>query len=608
MKKLNEQKGSVTIYLGIIFMAMVLVVGLFIDLARIKAAQNQFRRTLNASARSVMANYDTRFRTNFGLFKLYKSDNKEFQKYILTNVSSSNQQKNNLLDFRYEGSSFQLGRTLLDDNDRRVLKQQILEDMKYRAPLELTRELIDKFMQIRNATAFYTDTNEKRKSINTVNDKFVSISENNKNIQTIKGQLSQNKTELKNTKDEIKKAQLASENGRLRSDIKSELDKVSRTRTEIDVELSKMEKTKTTRVFDNNNPAQQGLGVEDGPVKQSVQDTVTRRKEDLNKINAEIKQSEAALKKEGKTEGVSPGLLTEIGINSADVVNESINQTVNAEAYRNPAVERKLRQEASALQAVYSNISSYLNPVAVNGNRKGFEITDGPKADSAAKRLTDIFEIINVKERLIDLRDEILINEYALTYLSMLTDPRAGIFYPHWLTETEFVCYGEKNPMVIAITDLYMTRFALDSMAYFAFSKLPPEPLQRTIYSLIMGALQAVVDTYKLVGAREAVPVAVMYPENPLANITVNYKDHLRLFLLLNSNEEGKLKRITHVITERGGVLPGDSKTWIKGRAETSIKMWFLPLAGIKNLSKGPFGTVIKNGRCYIAKEVEYGY
>jgi len=124
-----------------------------------------------------------------------------------------------------------------------------------------------------------------------------------------------------------------------------------------------------------------------------------------------------------------------------------------------------------------------------------------------------------------------------------------------------------------------------------------------------MGALEAARDTYKLAVDGESVPVASMSPDNPLEKIPpVNYRDHLRLFLLLHGDEKGKLARIAELIEKRSGVDTAGAFTLSNGYIEVSVKMWFLPLAGFKDLETGPFGTRVKNGRCYITKSVEFGY
>jgi len=78
--------------------------------------------------------------------------------------------------------------------------------------------------------------------------------------------------------------------------------------------------------------------------------------------------------------------------------------------------------------------------------------------------------------------------------------------------------------------------------------------------------------------------------------------------MLLHSDEEGKLKRLMGVIRERDNIETREAFTLSDGSAIVSIKLWFLPLIGLKNAQNGPFQTEIRNGRCFINKYVEFGY
>jgi hypothetical protein len=129
------------------------------------------------------------------------------------------------------------------------------------------------------------------------------------------------------------------------------------------------------------------------------------------------------------------------------------------------------------------------------------------------------------------------------------------------------------------------------------------------VYSVLMGAWEAARDTYRLTCDQASIPVASMSPGNPLEKLPpVNYRDHLRLFLLLHGDENGKLDRIARLVEARNTLDAGGLYTLADGYAEVSIGMWFFPLAGLDNLAHGPFGTSIRNGRCYISKSVEFGY
>ena len=106
MNLIREQKGTITVYLAVVFMAMIVFTGVFVDLARIRLAQNQLRRITNSAARSVMANYNTSLKNEYGLFALNNDVDfqGEFRKYIKVNLESSTEKNFKLLGCQYESS------------------------------------------------------------------------------------------------------------------------------------------------------------------------------------------------------------------------------------------------------------------------------------------------------------------------------------------------------------------------------------------------------------------------------------------------------------------------------------------------------------------------
>lgn len=617
------QKGTITIFLSITFFTMIILAGLFIDLARIKAAQNQLRRAANASARSVMADYNVKLRSSYGIFGTGRRDfNRDFGKYMLANLSASRQQDFNLLDIRYETGNIIL---FYPVSNNEVVKRQILETMKYKAPVEIGRDLVNKFMQLRNAAAFFEQSNENRKSLNAINEKTKSLHENNQNIRKYGSQLEKSKVALKEAKSRLKSEQdperakqlageirqLEKRRARLRQDIEGELHKAKRAGLEIELELKKIKNSRGQDVYKTddlqNNQLNSGHQEQETGVKKEIQNKVEAAEKTLQGINSEIASTKDALQKEMSGTGTEHHIFSSMGIDSASKAYEQIkgywNQTVNPTPDQSEASNR-----SQELLRKNPEISRHITVMPVTRSVRNFENSDAEKADNIAEFFGKIFGVINVKENLVGARDEMYINEYILTYFSYLTSgAKGGVTYPYTKTEAEYICFGS-NAMSRAVSELYLTRFALDSAGYFAFTKGIPELTLRTIFSLGMGAIQASIDTVKLVALNEPVPVVSVQPDNPLQNVTLTYKDHLRLFLLLHADEKTKLDRIRELIKVRSSIEPGDMYTNSAGTATISIRMWFLPMTGLTNMERGPFGTRISDGRCYITKEVEFGY
>lgn len=633
MEIVKNQKGSITVFLLIIFLAMLLLTGLLIDLARIRVAQNQLRRVVNASVRSVMANYNSSLKNEYGIFALSPGDHeRSFQNYVIANLFKSPGQNFDMFDYKYESSALYLTQPLSDTG---TLKRQILDDMKYTAPLEISKDLIEKFKSVGTMAGVVNGQNEKRKRAKNINNKINDISEINRRIKTKKDQLKNDKHELTNINKQIAaiegKLQKSPEDRinleRLQDSQRRRIQQIEQTKNDIQDDLAgsqsiRKEIQDEIDRFDTKPGTLNSIN-EINPVGSIIQENIS----EINNLNADAMRScVAAIEKDAQQAGaalnqiapngdVNEGLLERINLNSADAFCAQLKGSTEG-------AQQSLIKMISTMEAVYKTRVEN-NPMlrGVSVQPKRVENLINPFGTDESDRminshedaLNGITDILSVEKKLIAMRDELYINEYALNRFSYLTSPRGNVGPDKGNFEAEYILYGSDNPVQAAIGELYTIRFTLDTAAYFIFSK-PPAPaelLSRTVYSLIMGAVQASLDTYRLLAdGNNTVAVAEMIPDNPLDQFDLNlsYKDHLRLFMLLHSDEAGKLSRILSLIQ-------GGSKTDLTeicsladGSAGLSIKMWFLPLTGIGDLRNGPFGTEIRNGRCYLTKGVEFGY
>lgn len=572
-------------------MALLMLTGLLVDLAKIKVAQNQLRRVANSSARSVLANYNTTVKNEYNLFIIQQSDyNKDFAHYIKANLSRARGQQTSLLDSRLETSRFYPVRTLRND-----LQQQILEDMKYQAPLNLTRDLLDKFRAVGKLGKLYEEENEKRKSLSKINDKMRNIQDSNKVIKDKKDEIKQRLEEIKKNNDTIVNQDETIK--KLKMELTEELKRDKELSNEIEAELKKMEEKRELSIYDSPNQID---NVSEEQLRQQLERNKPNLQQDLDVIKKEITETEAALNSDITEENYD-----KIGIDSVDKTIQKLDgsgKTVNVQDEEVLKRKRDLVKENEpelAEDTIDRDIEKY------NDN-------SAQRDQANVNIFKKIFSLINDDQGIYKLRDEIFINEYTLTHFSYTTgEPKGSDSYGNKNTEVEYILYGGDKPKTTAMKKIWEIRFAFDSAAYFALSKnAPPHPIARAIVSLVAGSLQASIDTYELAKGQEVAIAEVFPPEtNPFKNISVSYKDHLRLLLLLNEkSKEQKLDSIMGVLQLRSGLTPTESKTVFEGKVGISVRLWFLPLSGIKNVKNGPFGSEIKNGRAYIYKEVQYGY
>lgn len=148
----GKTEGSVSIFLIMVLAFVFLFTAVLIDYARIAAFNVQEERLARTSVRSVMSSYDIELREKYGLFAFGESDGD----MLLSQVLNDNMHKSgrsdafNLVPFALESSSLEWSRPL---GSYDVVSRQILEEMKYKAPIDFALELAGKFKPISGVMA-----------------------------------------------------------------------------------------------------------------------------------------------------------------------------------------------------------------------------------------------------------------------------------------------------------------------------------------------------------------------------------------------------------------------------------------------------------------------
>lgn len=86
----SNQSGSITIFLTLIIMSVILLTGSMIDVSRIMVADNKMDSAIRAATKSLMAEYDTDLYGSYGMFGLNLEENSEtFTNYMQQNLELS---------------------------------------------------------------------------------------------------------------------------------------------------------------------------------------------------------------------------------------------------------------------------------------------------------------------------------------------------------------------------------------------------------------------------------------------------------------------------------------------------------------------------------------
>lgn len=168
----KRNEGAITVYLSIILSVMLVLTGVFVDGARARAAEAQVQSVAEAAANSLLAEYNNILKEWFGLMAISENNpdvlEEELLYYMNRNLMTElGAQKPNLSD-----ESWNYVRKFLDVNneykdvkfldmydyliedvsvqpmynltENEVIRAQIVEHMKYRAPEVLGEEFLEK--------------------------------------------------------------------------------------------------------------------------------------------------------------------------------------------------------------------------------------------------------------------------------------------------------------------------------------------------------------------------------------------------------------------------------------------------------------------------------
>ncbi|RUT28381.1 hypothetical protein EJP77_17330 [Paenibacillus zeisoli] len=142
--KERSERGAVTIFLIIIFAFIFAFVSIFIDYSRMSALQAQSEQISHAAVRSVLSAYDPDLLDRYGLFAYGGTDENYIMSKVLKDEFSLLTRSDDLsiMKAKLDSSSVQLERPL---GTYPVFTQQIREQMKYKAPIDFTIEVVNKF-------------------------------------------------------------------------------------------------------------------------------------------------------------------------------------------------------------------------------------------------------------------------------------------------------------------------------------------------------------------------------------------------------------------------------------------------------------------------------
>ncbi|MDQ0898598.1 MULTISPECIES: hypothetical protein [unclassified Paenibacillus] len=224
------------------------------------------------------------------------------------------------------------------------------------------------------------------------------------------------------------------------------------------------------------------------------------------------------------------------------------------------------------------------------------------------------------------MRNELYVNEFALTKFNYrtyglekdsagqpklsneLVDPGS-----HKLAnqEVEYLLYGFSS-CVANISSAYAEMFAFRMAIRTVEALLDPKkellgigsPLLVLLAAAAEGALEAFQDMNKLTKG-EAVELSAKITTSALS---LTYKDYLRIFLLLHSNNTKLMARMQALIELDTGKYLVQETTYIQGNGASEVRLWFIPQIMKMLDGTGLLGCKVQGNRCQFSSTSAVAY
>lgn len=144
----RDERGVVSILLIFIVMVLFTVMSVFIDYARIAAMEWRAEVMGQAAARSILSAYDPELQRRYGLFAFGKSDPAWIAEQVLNDYQPRGKEVYGWINLEINKHDSVVERPI---GRLEQFEQQILEEMKYKAPIQITYELLGKMKPVAGA-------------------------------------------------------------------------------------------------------------------------------------------------------------------------------------------------------------------------------------------------------------------------------------------------------------------------------------------------------------------------------------------------------------------------------------------------------------------------
>jgi hypothetical protein len=615
-------KGSVSVFFIITTAAMFFFNAVLIDFTRIVIAEKHTENAVKAAARSVMSGYDNDLRT-YGLFGVgfpIAERKNVFEKVVIGNIETDS--RGDYFPFIQLSLKPATARvnSLYSLAHQHVFEQQLLEEMKYKAPVEFGRNVVDKFSNVSQRIRAARNFTDNASAIDKLVNQRDQVMEEVWNISSkIMEQFDQ--SYRKNADDLAKaatsKAALDDDLLAMQRAVEHKLTILNDLYLKLNEALNKAEQydaniantlTRANEVMKGDIPDDPDYLGALGRVHILGDRYFALYKTDTAEVYASFSAYVRAIKsKPAESEHHVQSVLQNLNDNyyekavqwhSAIVkgndqwrqqsesnkrlqeqeVRKTKSQLDQSKSYFfenscNTENDKRSYRRLTGNQGFYEAYLNY-NRIQHTTNQLTHTPYDSPVKELGSDSLSLLKGMTNILQ---NMTREIYVNEYVLmNFNNRIPDqgPRAG----HMLNnqETEYVIYGLSSCQMnlsAAYVEMFMLRIGLRLVEALADPKTlaAGSPMLAVLTALSTATAKAYSDMRKLLSG-ENVPLL-----DAARALSLNYKDYLRIILFLHSHDLKRMSRIQALIQLNTGKDLRKKPTYVQASAKTSVKIWFVP-------------------------------
>ncbi len=577
----------------IVMVSLLLFFALLLDIVRLQMAQAETEEAARASGRSLLSRFNPQLLT-YGLFGSGWTEQQLDQtlKAVIRSDSSD------LFDGKVRKDRI-VAEPLYHLGDHTVFRRQVLEKMKYLAGIEFTREVRDKIsrskQQIAQAQQF-AQLSQRLEALLKERERELDSAWEIAQTLVQTALLTSGNDEMKESDtaelqrllnaltDHMHKAQES--NDRLRLELSQSQSKGSRPPAEDAVvphvsvlpeDYFRQYLVKAGSVVSLFGAAATAARNGDGEGTEAAR----ARLADFASgwLSVKAKEEEKRQREQSKVRQLQADEKNKMDREvkqAAELIKDGCLPTGTTEYANVTEAYRKLEGKAG----LYQKYKEYNEHLSSGG------ITEMEWDDGQTFGLQSLTMLSTISEMAEDIRDEVLVNEFALTFFTHRTwdnmkyplriSPDIGDRASHVLKnqEAEYILYGFPNCMLnlsAAHTEVFGLRMAIRTIEALMEPKQAAagSPILVLLAAMTEGAKRGHADTVKLLSGE--------YVDLPLLpGVVMSYKDHLRLFYMLHSRDASVLSRMQALIELNTTADLMKHYTAVRIKARSSPNVWVL--------------------------------